>query len=767
MIKYILLAIFTINPVFNTEVSAAQAKLRANDVLTTLKLLRTTQLAQLLTDTQLEQALSLLQKGEVIAISAYHQEAIELGRLDSEQISTQLLDVLVAGQQDDKGDVLWLTQEGEINRHEYFYEQDKQIFSLAQGKEKTIARQRSITFEKFTQALAEREWQSIVEMIDAASNLPSKGGHITKTNTLGKLYGILLREARSGNDSIQIEELRQSEHFTAEIKRCGHLYALFVDLDLDLPTKRGWLITLGQASGVSLYLLSNFINTGNISEKYYSRIENKINKATELTEEHKKDFLQWLGRHVKPRKARYLKKFTQALAEREWQSIVEMIAAASNLPGKGGHTTKTNMLGKIYGMLLREARSGNDSTQIEQLRQNEHFTAEIKRRGHLYALFMDLALPTKGEWLIALGEEIGVHGQSFSKFINTGNISERSYGKIENKLNASTKLTKKQKEEFLQWLGRKRYTRKVTRALAKREWQSITEIIATVSNLPSSGANTAANELSKLYSMLLRYARSGNDSTQIEQLRQNEHFTAEIKRRGHLYALFVDLDLPTKGEWFAILAQAIGVHKVTLINFINTGNISEPTYEKIENNLNEAIKLTEKQKEDFLQWLGRYATQRKIYTSKVEQALVEHDWQSIVEMIVTANNLPSKGGYATKTNELSKLYGMLLRYARSGNDNTYIEELKQNEHFTTEIKRRGHLYALFVDLALPTKERWTYTISEAIGVNYLPLYNFINTGNISERLYVKIENKLNASTKLTEKQKEEFLLWLGSYRKDS
>ena len=122
MNKFNLLAIFTLSLVFSAEAAATKAQLRFSKVLRALDLPLST--------LQLVHVEQLLQAGKAVGISAYQQEIVDVGVLGGEEVVATLRNILTAQQQDDMGELLQLTKEGEIARREYFYEHDKQFFSI-------------------------------------------------------------------------------------------------------------------------------------------------------------------------------------------------------------------------------------------------------------------------------------------------------------------------------------------------------------------------------------------------------------------------------------------------------------------------------------------------------------------------------------------------------------------------------------------------------------------------------------------------------------
>ena len=122
MNKFNLLAIFTLSLVFSAEAAATKAQLRVSKVLRALDL----PLSML----QLVHVEQLLQADKAVGISAYQQKIVDVGVLGGEEVVATLRNILTAQQQDDRGELLQLTKEGEIARREYFYEHDKQFFSI-------------------------------------------------------------------------------------------------------------------------------------------------------------------------------------------------------------------------------------------------------------------------------------------------------------------------------------------------------------------------------------------------------------------------------------------------------------------------------------------------------------------------------------------------------------------------------------------------------------------------------------------------------------
>ena len=467
------------------------------------------------------------------------------------------------------------------------------------------------------------------------------------------------------------------------------------------------------------------------------------------------------------------------------------------------------ILKRIWLVYLYRSLNGYEGHELyfqNLFKEPEIEFAILQRYDELYALYELLQLKVlKGvRWLDNLSGAIGVGGNTLNKFIEKGEISEGIYNKIKgelDKLSAAGKLTPEQKENFLNWLASHidDYNNRVKTALDKHDWDSITEIINTASELKSQGYTTKENELGKIYSALLIAAREANDDKkqQIKELMGNRHFTEKIVRRGHLYALFTDLKLSAEVGWIRSLREAIGVSSEPLNKFTEKGEISEGIYNKIKGELDklsaaekdessEAGKLTREQKENFLNWLASHISQRKKYEKRKNDtfeeatlALAEPNWQqSITEIINAASELTSQG-YTTKENKLGKIYSALLLAAREANDDKkqQIKEFMGNKHFIEKIVRKGYLYALFTDLKLSAKGKWLDNLGEAIGVSGRTLKRFINKGVISRLSYKKIKgelDKLSAAEKDEsseperiglQEQKEDFLNWLAKHKK--
>ena len=178
------------------------------------------------------------------------------------------------------------------------------------SQRKKYEKRKNDAFEEVTLALAEPNWQqSITEMINTASELTSQSNR-TKENELGKIYSALLLAVREANDDKkqQIKELMGNKHFTEKIVRRGHLYSLLTDLKLSAEGR--WLISLGEAIGVSDETLKKFFKKGEISEGIYNKIKGELDKLSAAEkdkseperirlQEQKENFLNWLASHKK------------------------------------------------------------------------------------------------------------------------------------------------------------------------------------------------------------------------------------------------------------------------------------------------------------------------------------------------------------------------------------------------------------------------------------------------------------------------------------
>ena len=738
---------------FSAEAAATKAQLRVSKVLRALDLPLST--------LQLVHVEQLLQAGKAVGISAYPQKIVDVGVLGGEEVVATLRNILTAQQQDNRGELLQLTKEGEIARREYFYEHDKQFFSIElrvedaawRGHKGKLAEALQEVSAEIEQYNGEESSVNILlrlrDRISAQSPLRGQIGYHLRGNSSLTKVTLQRIEEQLGNSDTDFQLLLQA------IRREAVAEKLY-EHDSDVYREQVAKIVAKKNSEIVTRTVAKH---GQL--KFYSYRELKPKDAYKnieasglLTEEGVANFI--VTGHTKNGIKKRIAQQTQAGS---YKLLVEFSLADG--------VTDNNIRDVLvvafnYRKIKLERISGEAHNNIEALvklnREGEvlPFSDEVLQKDLAKALpmveggnYFDRRKYRKKAVNIRKKGEIIVDSERLKTF-------QDKLVELEQELGSDDKEATESKIKHI-------FTLAENNKIMKRVW------------------------LVYLYRSLKGYAGYGLYFHNL--FKEPEIEFAMLQRYDELYALYELLQLKDlKGRWLDNLGEAIGVSGRTLIKFVDEGVIGERIYNTIEEKLaelSEAGKLTPEQKENFLKWLESHISQRKKHEKRkndtfeeVTLALAEPNWQqSIAEMIDAASELTIQGNI-TKENELGKIYSALLIAAREANDDKkqQIKKLMGNKHFIEKIVRRGHLYTLFTDLRLKKEGGWPKNLGKAIGVGDSTLTEFIKKGEISEIIYNNIEAKLGESSKaekdesskagkLTPGQKENFLKWLAKHKK--
>ncbi len=769
MNKFNLLAIFTLSLVFSAEAAATKAQLRFSKVLRALDLPLST--------LQLVHVEQLLQAGKAVSISAYQQEIVDVGVLGGEEVVATLRNILTAQQQDDMGELLQLTKEGEIARREYFYEHDKQFFSIELRVEDAAWRgHKGKLAEALQEVSAEIEQYNgedssvnillrLRERISAQGSLMLRiGDHLRGDSLLSKVVMLQQIEEQLGNSDTDFQLLLQAlrrEAVAEELyEQKSNVYKEQVANQVAkiVAIKNSEIVTRTVAKHGQL----KFYSYHDLKpEAVYKNIDD-IEANGLLTKEGVANFI--VTGHTKNGVEERIDQQTQA-------GSYKLSVESSLADG----VTDTNIRDVLvvafnYRKIKLDRISGEARNNIEAL-------VKVDGEGEVL-LFSDNVFQEN------LAKALGM--------VEGGNyINRRNYRKAAAKIRRKGEIIvdSKRLKTFQDKLV------ELEQELGSDDKGAVESKIKHIFTLVENSM-TRTLLLVYLYRSLKGY--EGYELYVHNLFKEPEIEFAILQRYDELYALYELLQLKDlKGHWSDNLGEAIGVSSNTLNKFIEKREISEGIYNTIEEKLAElskaekdesskAGKLTLEQKKNFLKWLESHIVQRKKYEKRkndtfeeVTLALAEPKWQqSITEMIDAASEITSQNN-RTKENELGKIYSALLLAAREANDDKkqQIKEFMENEHFTEKIVQRGHLYALFTDLKLKKEGSWLDNLGGAIGTSSKPLSRFVDEGVISEGIYNTIEeklaelskakkDKLSKAGKLTPEQKENFLKWLASHIDD-
>ena len=584
MNKFNLLAIFTLNLVFSAEAAATKAQLHVSKVLRALDLPLST--------LQLVHVEQLLQAGKAVGISAYPQKIVDVGVLGGEEVVATLRNILTAQQQDNRGELLQLTKEGEIARREYFYEHDKQFFSIELRVEdaawrgykgqKELAEALQEVSAEIEQYNGEESSVNILlrlrDRISTQSSLRKRiGDHLKRKSLLSKVM-LQQIEEQLGNSDTDFQLLLQALRREAVAEE---LYEQKSDVYREqvakiVAKKNSEIVT----RTVAIHGQLKFYSYRDLKPKDAYKNIDDIEANGLLTEEGVTNFI--VTGHTKNGVEERIDQQTQA-------GSYELLVEFSLADGVTDNNIRDVLVVKLNYQKIKLDRI------FGKARNNREALVKVDGEGEVLPFSDEVFQKDLAEAL---------------PMVEGGNyINRRNYRKAavnirnEGEIIVDSERLKTFQDKLVE----------LEQELGSDDKGAVESKIKHIFTLAENNKNMKMIWLVYLYRSLKGY--EGHELYFQNLFEEPEIEFGMLQRYDELYALYELLQLKDlKGHWSVNLGEAIGVNRGTLQRFIEKGEISEGIYNTIEEKLaelskakkdesSEAGKLTPEQKEDFLNWL--------------------------------------------------------------------------------------------------------------------------------------------------------------------